>query len=96
MARIGIIGGTGLISIDFGKDYIETLSEHHLGITRTDLVTVETKYGEVPLKCISMTYGGKAKELIFLQRHHNNDEKQTNLLHDKSQSQYHRTNQCWL
>ena len=74
MDRIGIIGGTGLISIDFGKDYIETLSEHHLGITRTDLVTVETKYGEVPLKCISMTYGGKAKELIFLQRHHNNDE----------------------
>ena len=74
MDRIGIIGGTGLISIDFGKDYIETLSEHHLGITRTDLVTVETKYGEVPLKCISMTYGGKAKELIFLQRHHNNVE----------------------
>ena len=74
MERIGIIGGTGLISIDLGRDYTDTLSEYHLGITRTDEVNVETKYGQVPLKCISMTYGGKPKELIFLQRHHNNGE----------------------
>ncbi|MDP6869388.1 MAG: MTAP family purine nucleoside phosphorylase [Candidatus Poseidoniaceae archaeon] len=53
--RIGLIGGTAMTRL--ADDYDES---------RIDEVVVSTKYGEVPLTCVST---GK-NELIFLQRHH--------------------------
>ena len=71
MDRIGIIGGTGLVSIDIEAEHANDLESRGFEIIRTDEVTVQTEFGQVPLKCISIQYNGKAKELIFLQRHHN-------------------------
>ena len=67
MDRIGIIGGTGLI--DLAK---HSKSLDGIEIDRIDEVLVETKYGEVPLTCIKLSKNAQTKELIFLQRHHNN------------------------
>ena len=71
MDRIGIIGGTGLVSIDIEAEHANDLESRGFEIIRTDEVTVQTEFGQVPLKCISIQYNGKVKELIFLQRHHN-------------------------
>ena len=68
MQRLGVIGGTGLIDMTLG----EQLSAHELTLVRRDAVTVETPYGEVPLTCIELSKGDEKKQLIFLQRHHNN------------------------
>tara|TARA_B100001250_G_scaffold411558_1_gene440511 strand:- start:1067 stop:1855 length:789 start_codon:yes stop_codon:yes gene_type:complete len=68
MNRIGIIGGTGLIKMEFGQH----LTSAKLDLVRKDDVIVETKFGQVPLTCLKINGGGIEKELIFLQRHHNN------------------------
>ncbi|RJU98117.1 MAG: S-methyl-5'-thioadenosine phosphorylase [Candidatus Poseidoniales archaeon] len=68
MQRLGVIGGTGLIDMTLG----EQLSAHGLALVQRDAVTVETPYGEVPLTCIELSEGDEKKQLIFLQRHHNN------------------------
>ena len=34
--------------------------------------SAETKFGDVPLTCIKLSKNAQTKELIFLQRHHNN------------------------
>jgi len=67
MERLGVIGGTGLIDMTLG----EQLEAHGLTLVQRDAVTVETPYGEVPLTCIQLAHGDVKKELIFLQRHHN-------------------------
>ena len=67
MERLGVIGGTGLIDMTLG----EQLEAHGLNLVQRDAVTVETPYGEVPLTCIQLAHGDVKKELIFLQRHHN-------------------------
>ncbi|DAC32374.1 MAG TPA: MTAP family purine nucleoside phosphorylase [Candidatus Poseidoniaceae archaeon] len=70
MQRLGVIGGTGLIDMTLGDE----LKAHGLALTQRDQVVVETPYGEVPLTCIELTHGEVKKELIFLQRHHNDGE----------------------
>lgn len=67
MDRIGIIGGTGLIDLAKLSKSLDGIE-----IDRIDEVLVETKYGEVPLTCIKLSKNAQTKELIFLQRHHNN------------------------
>ncbi len=49
MDRIGIIGGTGLIDLAMHSESLEDIS-----IDRIDELTVETKYGDVPLTCIKL------------------------------------------
>ena len=71
MDRIGIIGGTGLVSIDIESQHESELKSRGLEVIRVDDVTAETDFGQVPLRCISIKCNGKIKELIFLQRHHN-------------------------
>jgi 5'-methylthioadenosine phosphorylase len=70
MERIGIIGGTGLVNFNF-KD--GPTGQYHMSEKRTDNVIVQTEYGEVPLKCMTINIIGndEDKELFFLQRHHN-------------------------
>ena len=61
MVRLGLIGGTGLVNL--------TLSDAFLGTpSRDDTVRVDTPYGEVPLRVISIDEGEHT--LVFLQRHH--------------------------
>ena len=72
MDRIGIIGGTGLVSIDFESEHKSELALRGFKVTRTDEVLAQTEFGNVPLKCISIDCNGINKKLIFLQRHHNN------------------------
>ena len=67
MQRLGIIGGTGLINMSLR----DQMAGSGLSLIRTDEIKAETKWGEVPLKCISFKKGNEQKELIFLQRHHN-------------------------
>ena len=67
MQRLGIIGGTGLIKMSLG----DQMAGSGLSLIRTDEIKAETKWGEVPLRCISFKKGNEQKELIFLQRHHN-------------------------
>jgi len=57
MMRLGLIGGTGLVS----------LAADNLGIVRSDDVIAETDFGPVPMTCATM---GNGSELIFIQRHH--------------------------
>ena len=70
MERIGIIGGTGLVDFEFKDGPNE---EYHMFEKRTDNVMVQTEFGEVPLKCMTINIIGNDddKELFFLQRHHN-------------------------
>ncbi len=72
MDRIGVIGGTGLVNFDFRHRLNE---KYHVYQSRTDDVIVDTEYGQVPLKCITVDIiaTGEQKELFFLQRHHNQD-----------------------
>lgn len=70
MQRLGVIGGTGLIDMTLS----EQLAAYNLTLTQRDEVIVETPYGDVPLTCIELSDGEHKKELIFLQRHHNNGE----------------------
>jgi len=70
MQRLGVIGGTGLIDMTLS----EQLGAYNLTLTQRDNVMVETPYGDVPLTCIELSDGEHKKELIFLQRHHNNGE----------------------
>ena len=71
MDRIGIIGGTGLVSIDIETQHASELESRGFEVIRTDELTAQTEFGQVPLKCISIRHKGRVKELIFLQRHHN-------------------------
>ncbi|MBR68038.1 MAG: 5'-methylthioadenosine phosphorylase [Euryarchaeota archaeon] len=64
--RLGVIGGTGLISMDLSQRIAEVGGE----LIRTDDVRVETPFGQVPLRCFRLNIEGKEHELIFLQRHH--------------------------
>ncbi len=74
MDRVGVIGGTGLVSINLESEHQAALAQRGLRITRTDVIVAETEYGPVPLKCITLDHNGSARELIFLQRHHNDGE----------------------
>lgn len=67
MQRLAVIGGTGLIEMTFAQQ----LSDAGLTCERRDDLIVETKWGNVPLTCLRISSAGGAKELIFLQRHHN-------------------------
>ena len=67
MMRLGIIGGTGLVSMNLD----ERFGEVGIRVVRKDSISVSTPYGSVPLTCISIDDQGVEKELIFLQRHHN-------------------------
>ena len=67
MQRLGVIGGTGLIKMSADGE----LASSGLSLIRNDDIIVETKWGEVPLKCMSFNRGDDVVELIFLQRHHN-------------------------
>jgi len=69
MQRLGIIGGTGLIKMSLGAH----MADSGLSLIRTDDIKAETKWGDVPLKCMSFKKGDEQKELIFLQRHHNEE-----------------------
>ena len=71
MDRIGVIGGTGLISIDIEGQHQDFLLSKNMSVVRIDDINAETEFGIVPLRCITIDYEGKPKELIFLQRHHN-------------------------
>ena len=72
MDRIGIIGGTGLVSINLESEHKSELESRGFKVIRTDEVLAQTEFGSVPLKCTSIDVNGSIKELIFLQRHHNN------------------------
>ncbi|MEC7229240.1 MAG: MTAP family purine nucleoside phosphorylase [Candidatus Thermoplasmatota archaeon] len=74
MNRIGVIGGTGLVTIDIGAKHQDYLEQHNIIISRTDSINAETEFGDVPLKCITLSCNNLTKELIFLQRHHNSGE----------------------
>lgn len=67
MQRLGVIGGTGLISMTVGDE----MKQSGLTLVRRDDVTVETPWGDVPLTCMRLQTGDEEKELFFLQRHHN-------------------------
>ena len=67
MLRLGIIGGTGLVNMNLD----ERFSEHGITVVRRELIETNTPYGAVPLTCITLDAQGVEKELIFLQRHHN-------------------------
>ena len=67
MQRLAVIGGTGLIEMTFGQQ----LTEAGLTLERKDDLVVETNWGSVPLTCLKLSSGEIEKELIFLQRHHN-------------------------
>jgi purine nucleoside phosphorylase len=69
MQRLGVIGGTGLIEMSLGSE----IEQAGFKLVRRDDLTVETKWGEVPLTCITLESSSQSKELIFLQRHHNAD-----------------------
>ena len=69
MQRLGVIGGTGLIEMSSG----DKMTDSGLSLVRDDDIIVETKWGDVPLKCMSFEKGDEKRELIFLQRHHNGD-----------------------
>ena len=56
MMRLGIIGGTAMTSLATGE----------IEITRSDNITAQTRFGEVPLFCVQ----SGSNELIFLERHH--------------------------
>ena len=71
MDRIGVIGGTGLISIDIKGQHQDFLLSKDMSVVRIDDINAETEFGIVPLRCITIDYKGTPKELIFLQRHHN-------------------------
>lgn len=96
MDRIGIIGGTGLVSIDIEAEHANDLKSRGFEIIRTDEVTVQTEFGQVPLKCISIQYNGKAKELIFLQRHHNDGSanKPPHMINHKANIKALQSSQC--
>ena len=74
MNRIGVIGGTGLVSMDIEAKHRDYLNQHEITISRTDSINAETEFGNVPLKCITLNCKDRSKELIFLQRHHNSGE----------------------
>ena len=67
MQRLAVIGGTGLIEMTFGQQ----LTEAGLTLERRDDIVVETNWGSVPLTCLRLSSADVEKELIFLQRHHN-------------------------
>tara|TARA_X000000368_G_C22935646_1_gene669747 strand:+ start:188 stop:973 length:786 start_codon:yes stop_codon:yes gene_type:complete len=69
MERLGVIGGTGLIEMTLGSQ----IQEAGLTLIRTDSITAETPWGDVPLTCMTLNKGSESRELIFLQRHHNGD-----------------------
>ena len=71
MDRIGVIGGTGLISIDIKGQHQDFLLSKKMSVVRIDDINAETEFGIVPLRCITIDHEGTPKELIFLQRHHN-------------------------
>lgn len=64
--RLGIIGGTGLIAM--GTD---GFTGHGITVKQHHSMVVETPFGPVPLNCMTLDASGEEKELIFLQRHHN-------------------------
>ena len=67
--RLGVIGGTGLIQLEeltfLTSNGFQILSDHN--------ITAETEYGNVPLRCISISKDDVSGELVFLQRHHHGD-----------------------
>jgi len=62
MDRIGIIGGTGLISIDVEAQHQPLLQQKNLSVVRTDDIDAETEFGIVPLRCITLNSRKKSKE----------------------------------
>ena len=66
MRRIGVMGGTGLLRLDA----VPGSTEAGWSTVRTDNVRVDTPYGEVGLRCITLQRASEQAELVFLQRHH--------------------------
>ena len=67
--RLGVIGGTGLIQLED----LTFLTSEGYQILSDDNITAETEYGNVPLRCISISKDETSSEIIFLQRHHHGD-----------------------
>jgi purine nucleoside phosphorylase len=69
MRRIGVMGGTGLLRLEA----VPGAGEAGWSTVRADNVHVETAYGEVDLRCITLRRSSVETELVFLQRHHGED-----------------------
>ena len=67
--RLGVIGGTGLIQLED----LTFLTSEGYQILSDDNIIAETEYGNVPLRCISISKDEAPSEIIFLQRHHHGD-----------------------
>jgi len=66
MKRIGLIGGTGLLSFTEDKESILPWS-----LKNRNELTVETPYGDVPMTVLDLDNDGLECKIFFLQRHHN-------------------------
>jgi len=64
--RLGIIGGTGLISVDAEAGFFS----EDCSLVRYDTISVETEYGFAPLQCLTIETPNGVNECVFLQRHH--------------------------
>ncbi len=56
MDRIGIIGGTGLVSIDIEAQHATELESRGFEVVRTDDVNVQTEFGHVFLTLLIVKY----------------------------------------
>lgn len=65
--RLGVIGGTGLVSMDLRPH----LAMRNFTLLQEDRVVVDTAFGSVPLRCFTVEHDGQSHEILFLQRHHN-------------------------
>ena len=71
--RLGVIGGTGLVRIED----LDFLSSKGFEVKSDDLISADTDFGNVPLRCVSFSKSNTSHELIFLQRHHGQTETST-------------------
>ena len=67
MERLGIIGGTGLVSLD---QHINPLEEFGCQRVNVEQILCETPFGEVPLDIQDFETPSGRKKLVFIQRHH--------------------------
>ena len=66
MRRIGVMGGTGLLKLDA----VPGATEAGWSTVRTDHVGVDTPFGEVGLRCLTLRRANEEAELVFIQRHY--------------------------
>ncbi len=71
MDRLGLIGGTGLVSI---VDQNQPLKIYGFELISNEQIKCETPYGAVPLNVQEYSTPLGIKTLVFVQRHHNDGE----------------------